>query len=602
MATIHNCYIYNMKSLILICCLMVSLGFAQEDRLAQTYFDNGDYAKAALEYEKLYSERPNNINYIEALIDTYQQLEEYKKAEDFINKLIKRVPYPGFYVYLGHNYQLQGNQDQADFYYDEAIKSIETGVNNVYGVTRAFKKYALIDQTISVFEKAMEINPDFNFNLQLAQLYGEKGDLQKMFDSYLDFADKNPVSKSTVKRALNDFISEDPESENNQLFRKTLLKKMQQTPKILWNEMLSWLFIQQKEYNKAFIQEKAIFKRQPENLFLIEDLADIAADDGDTESAKGIYKYLSETAQDVDTKLNAEYHLLQLEVRENDPSLYESINKKYTALLDEFGRYQQTLRLQIAYAHFLAFHLNKTEQATKLLETALDLPLREQEKAEVKMELGDILVLEERFNKALIYFTQIQRSLKNSEIAQEARFKVAKTSYYKGDFKWAEAQLNILKASTSQLMANDALELKLMISDNKYEDSTQTALKLYAKADLRHFQNKPKEAVALLDKIINEHKTEPIVAQALYKQAQLFEAQKKYSDAANNYQLVIDNYRDGILADDALYHLAKLYDGILNQPEKAKTLYEQILFDHADSIYLVEARKRYRAMRGDLVN
>ncbi|GAA4280039.1 tetratricopeptide repeat protein [Gaetbulibacter aestuarii] len=581
---------------------MVSLGFAQEDRLAQTYFDNGDYAKAALEYEKLYSERPNNINYIEALIDTYQQLEEYKKAEDFINKLIKRVPYPGFYVYLGHNYQLQGNQDQADFYYDEAIKSIETGVNNVYGVTRAFKKYALIDQTISVFEKAMEINPDFNFNLQLAQLYGEKGDLQKMFDSYLDFADKNPVSKSTVKRALNDFISEDPESENNQLFRKTLLKKMQQTPKILWNEMLSWLFIQQKEYNKAFIQEKAIFKRQPENLFLIEDLADIAADDGDTESAKGIYKYLSETAQDVDTKLNAEYHLLQLEVRENDPSLYESINKKYTALLDEFGRYQQTLRLQIAYAHFLAFHLNKTEQATKLLETALDLPLREQEKAEVKMELGDILVLEERFNKALIYFTQIQRSLKNSEIAQEARFKVAKTSYYKGDFKWAEAQLNILKASTSQLMANDALELKLMISDNKYEDSTQTALKLYAKADLRHFQNKPKEAVALLDKIINEHKTEPIVAQALYKQAQLFEAQKKYSDAANNYQLVIDNYRDGILADDALYHLAKLYDGILNQPEKAKTLYEQILFDHADSIYLVEARKRYRAMRGDLVN
>lgn len=152
------------------------------------------------------------------------------------------------------------------------------------------------------------------------------------------------------------------------------------------------------------------------------------------------------------------------------------------------------------------------------------------------------------------------------------------------------------------MMANDALELKLLITDNKYEDSTQTALKLYAKADLRHFQNKPKEAIALLNKIIDEHKSEPIVAQALYKEAQLLEEQKKYNEAASNYQLVIDNYRNGILADDALYHLAKLYDDVLNQPDKAKALYEKILFDHADSIYLVEARKRYRAMRGDLIN
>ncbi|MFH4968409.1 tetratricopeptide repeat protein [Gaetbulibacter sp. M240] len=591
-----------MKSLILLCCFMVSLGFAQEDRLARSYFENGEYAKATVEYERLIDQSPNNLNYIENLVDAYQQLEQYQKVEDFINKLLKRVPYPGFYVYLGYNYQLQNNQEQADHYYNEAITSVENGVNNVYGVTRAFKKYALIKESITVFEKAMEINPDFNFNLQLAQLYGEQGNLHKMFNSYFDFAEKNPVSKSTVIRALTDFISEEPEGENNQLFRKTLLKKMQQTPNILWNEMLSWLFIQQKEYNKAFIQEKAIFKRQPETLFRIQDLAEIAASDGDTESAKNIYSYLTETAQDIDTKLNAEYHLLQLEVNENDASLYDAVNKKYLALLDAYGRYQQTLDLQMAYAHFLAFNFNNIDQATKLLETALDLPLSEQEKAKVKMELADILVLQERFNKALIYYTQIQRSLKNSEIAQEARFKVAKTSYFKGDFKWAEAQLKILKSSTSQLMANDALELKLVISDNKYEDSTQTALKLYAKADLRKFQNKPKEAIAILNTIIENHKTEPIVAQALYKQAQLFETEKRFNDAARNYQLVLDNYRDGVLADDALYYLARLYDGVLNQPQQAKALYEQILFDHEDSIYLVEARKRYRAMRGDLVN
>ena len=97
------------------------------------------------------------------------------------------------------------------------------------------------------------------------------------------------------------------------------------------------------------------------------------------------------------------------------------------------------------------------------MENSLKQPLASIEKAQVKLELGDILVLQEQFNKALIYYTQIQRNLKNSTISQEARFKVAKASYYKGDFKWAESQLKILKASTSQLIANDALDLKLLI-------------------------------------------------------------------------------------------------------------------------------------------
>ena len=196
----------------------------------------------------------------------------------------------------------------------------------------------------------------------------------------------------------------------------------------------------------------------------------------------------------------------------------------------------------------------------------------------------------------------IQRNLKNSTISQQARFKVAQASYYKGDFKWAESQLKILKASTSQLIANDALDLKLLITDNKYEDSLQIALKLYAKADLLSFQNRNDESIVLLDKILSEHKTEPIIAQTLFKQAQLFEQKGQYDKAVLNYEAIIENYRDGILIDDAYFHLAEIYESQLNLPEKAKALYEQIIFNHADSIYFVDARKRFRAIRGDAIN
>jgi len=572
-----------------------TITFAQSDILAKEYFKNGEYEKALHEYKKLFKKAPSNITYINQIVSTHQQLEQYKDAEDFLLKLMERVKYPAFMVELGYNYQLQNDYENASINYNKAITSIENRPSNVFAVVRSFQNHSLLKEAVVSYEKAMLLKPDYNFNLQLAQLYGEQGNIEKMLNSYMDFVEKNPASVSNIKRRINDFITEDSTNENNILFRKILLKKNQQEPNILWNRLLSWLFIQQKDFNKAFIQEKAIFNRQPESLNNIEDLADIASSENDNEIAKEIYTYIIETAQDQETLLHAHYKLLQLETKETEKGNYTAIKTKYLALFQEFGDFTQTLNLQISYAHFLAFYTNETAEATSFLEKTLDLPLTELQKAAVKLELGDILVLQEKFNQALIYYTQIQRNLKNSTISQEARYKVAKTSYYKGDFKWAESQLKILKASTSQLIANDALELKLLITDNKYEDSLQTALRLYAKADLLAFQNRNEEAISVLGKVLKEHKTEPIIAQALYKQGQLFESKKQFEKAVANYESIIANYRDGILIDDALYKLAELCVNDLEQPEKAKKLYEQIIFNQ-------EARKKYRALRGDAIN
>ncbi len=577
--------------------------FAQDaDIFAKDYFENGDYEKALIEYQKLYEQSPNNINYITQIVSSYQQLEQYDEAEKFLLKLIEKVSYAAFFVELGYNYQLKNDLTMANNYYSKAMSSLDINVNNVFNVSRSFETHSLLKEALATYEKAMILKPDFNFKLQMAQIYGEQGDIEKMFVSYIDFVQKNEVALNNIKRAINDFISEDATSENNILLKKILLKKMQQEPNILWNNMLSWLFIQQRDFDKAFIQEKAIFNRQPESLDRIVELANIAINENKDAVAKEILIYLINTAQDLDTLIRTNYSLLQIEIKESSDKDYDKINGKFLTLFDQYGAFSQTLDLQIAYAHFLGFYYNKTAKATAFLENTLKLPLNDLQIAQVKLELGDIYVLREEFNTALVYYTQIQRSLKNSTISQEARFKVAKTSYYKGDFTWAESQLKILKASTSQLIANDALDLKLLISDNKYEDSLQVALKLYAKADLMAFQNKNKEAIILLDSILQKHKTESIVPQALFKQAQLFENSKEYIKAENNYSNILMNYREGILVDDATFALANLYLNYLSEPEKAKGLYEDIVFNHTDSIYFIEARKRYRALRGDALN
>ena len=322
-----------------------------------------------------------------------------------------------------------------------------------------------------------------------------------------------------------------------------------------------------------------------------------------TDLTQQIFNYILETTQDPSTALTAHQYILEIDTKNaTSEKELERIDEAFNTLFKDYGKSELTLSLQLAYGEFLAFHQKDTESATAFLRQSLKLNISEFQEAKVKLLLADILVLQERFNEALIFYSQIQLSLKNSTISQEARFKVAKTSYYKGDFDWAESQLKILKSSTSQLIANDALDLKLLISDNKYEDSTQTALKHFAKADLLAFQNKTDEAISLLDKILEEHKGESITDQTLFQQAKLFEKKKQYDKAEANYLLIINDWKEDILADDAHYYLAELYNTHLAKPEDAKQLYEKIIFDFEDSIYFIEARKKFRMLRGDSIN
>jgi len=591
-----------MRIIITICLLVSTLSFGQSEEIANDYFIRGEFEKALVSYQKLLKKDQKKHNLISRIVEIHQQLEEFDKAEELLLQRIERTRQPKLFVDLGFNYSLKGDMIKAEECYDQSFEILKSNANYAYTIAQSYEKYSLLDKAISVYELAMEINPKFNFNIQLARIHGEQGNIEKMFTGYINFVQQNRSYVNNAKRSISGFISEDGQNQNNILLRKTLLKKIQTEPDILWNELLSWLFIQQRDYNKAFSQEKAIYKREKESLQRMVDLALITLEEDEVSTSRDILNYIIENSQNIEVVLEAHKHVLDIETKTIEPREFNKIDEAYNALLDEFGRFNQTLDLQIAYAHFLAFYRNDTQKATSLLKNSLDLRLSKLEEGKIKLELGDILAFQEKFNEALIYYTQVQRNIKNSTLAQEARFKVAKTSYYKGDFDWAESQLKILKSSTSQLIANDALDLKLLISDNKFEDSLQTALRKYAKADLLSFQNRIEEAISKLSEVLQEHKGETIEDQALFMQAKLFESKKEYELAASNYQKIIANYRDDILADDALFYLAELYNNQLQLPEKAKPLYEQIIFDHQDSIYFVEARKSFRTLRGDAIN
>ncbi len=578
--------------------------FAQDDFLAKRYFEDGDYEKAVVFYEKLVEQEPRRTDYAEGLIACYQQLERYTDAETFLLEQIEMGrPNPTFFIELGYNYTLQNSPERANEYYDQAIGMIDKNPNYGYGIGFRFQKYALLDYAIKAYGKAMELNPKLDYNYQMARIYGEQGDIDRMYDSYLSLIANGKSSLSNVLRNFDDFVTADPENENNVKLKTVLLKNAQKDPNVLWNQLLSWLFVQQKQYGSAFRQEKAIYKRQDgPSLQRLENLGNVSQEDDAIETAQSIYEFIIENASDEVTKLNAQLNIIDIQLINADAKELATVQKKYDELIAVHGYKMPTLQLQIAYANFLTFKRNQPEPAIEILKNSLDLPLNKRGKAFVKLALGDILVFNKKFNEALIYFSQIQKSLKNDVLGQNARYKVAQTSFYKGDFDWALTQLKVLRSSTSQLIANDAMQLSLLISDNSFEDSTQTALRKYARADLLAYQNKTKEAITALDDILQNHKGEKIEDEALLKQGELLEGMKDFEAAKFNYQKIVEFYASGILADDAHFKLGELYRTILNEPEKAMIQYEKIIYNYQDSYYFPQARKNFRILRGDSIN
>ena len=588
-----------MKKLFLYITLFFSfLCFAQNEQLAQYYYDKGDFEKAKISYEELLKEIPLNSQYFLRIIDCSQQLQQFESAEKAIQVRFNTYNQGNLLVELGYNFQLQKNDDKAKIYYEQALDRIRKNPNEVYGISNSFERKVLLDYALKSYQTAAQLEPNFNFNYQIGLLYGQLSNMEMMISTFLDEAFANPQNSIRIQNQLVRFMVDEGDANFNELLRKALIIRTQKNQDLFWNHYLSWFYVQQKEFEKAFIQEKAIYKRNPESLATIVNLGQLAIEEENDEAAKEILGFVLENTQDLELLIQANLYLITMKIEKASENDFAALSTELDGLLKQFEISPFTLSLQLIQAHFTAFNLKKPEEGKAIVKRALELQLNDYEMANAKMELADILLYEEKFNQALIYYSQIELDLKNDVMAHEASLKAAKTSYFKTDFAWALKQFKELKSANTQLIANDALEYFLLINDNTVADSTQTALKQFAKGDYLLYQNRNQEAVTQFQSILKNHKGQEIEAVTLLRLGKIYENKGDFALALSQYQMIIDQHSDGIYIDEALYFSAEIYNKQL-LPEKAKPLYEKVLFNHQDSIYFVEARKKFRQLRGD---
>ena len=572
---------------------------AQNEQLALQYFDDGEFEKAITIFEENLQKQPSNYFFFQKVIECRQQLKQYDKAEEVILKRKEKYNQPILLVELGYNYQLQKNEIEAKKQYDLALLEVEKQANHAYQVASSFEKKVLLDWAIKTYETAQKVNPNLNFDYQTALLQGQLGNLDLMLEKLLDYGYKNQENTALVQNQLSRYLMDDTEGTFADAIKKSLLLKTQKSQDVYWNQSLSWLFVQQKEYGKAFVQEKAVYKRNPESFYNIVTLARLAIEEKQNEDATTILTFVLENTQDLELQMQAHHFLLSMEIESALQKEYATIDLKLQDLLKKYGISPYSLDLQILSAHFKTFYLNQSKLGIELLQNALKLPLNLREQAEVKMELADIMVYDEKFNQAILYYAQVEDNLKNDVLAHEASLKLAKANFYKKDFDWTLQQVKNLKQSSSLLIANDAVELFLLIQDNSIEDSLRVALQAYAKADLQLYQKKNEEALQSFLTILEKHKGESIEDETLLKIADIYYQKKDYLKALSYYQNILDNHKEGIYIDEALFFSAEIYRKHLLDNEKAKPLYEKMVLEHPDSLYYTESRKQYRTLRGD---
>lgn len=579
--------------------------FAQQskEQMASYFFSHGDYAQAVELYEPLY-ENTSNKFYYQMLLRSYIELEEYRKAESLANKRLKRFPNElAVYVDLGNLYLKKGDAKKAEKTFQTAIEKVGIDSRQVSDLVLAFDADGYLDKAIQTYlSSRQKAKNQFLYVNELASLYARKGDYQSMMSEYFGLLDHSPGSLNAIQLSIQRILSD---SDNPQLvndLRRTLVNRVQAQPNNRQNlDMMIWFSMQQKDFQFALTQAKAVDSRFPDQQGeILMRVANIAQSNAAYAVASAGYAAIVKKGVDNPYYFDARVGELQVAFAQLNPDFnlpeaeLSRLEKRYQATLDELGKDNRTIPLMRQFSQLLAYYDNDVQQGSDLLYDILEIPrLSPKIRDEVKLELGDLLLFAGDTWEASLLYMQVEKANKNDILGANAKFKNAKLSFYNHDFQWAKSQLEVLRASTSKLIANDAMELSLVISDNMEEDSTFDMLELFADADLLLYRNQLDSAWNAFDEISHRTLSHPLLDDVLMKQAKIRLKQGNYPQADALLEKLIQFYPNDILADDALFLRGQLNEKELNNLQQASQCYEKLIIDYPSSLYLEQARKSY---------
>ena len=595
--------------IILLQLCLVSALVAQQGRdetLAASYFQNGEYDKAVELYQTLWEKNNNAPQFYAPLFRGYLEMKKFDEAEKVVKKQIKKYgDVVQYQIDLGYLYRSKGDQSKSREVYEKVIKNIRPSEAEIRQTAIAFKGYHENDYEIATYEKGEKIfKGNVNFSYDVATAYFAKGDNPNAAKYFIENIDKEPENVQQIKNVLQTSRGADKllgEIETQ------LYSKLQKSPENEnYVEFLTWIYIQNKDFEGAVVQMKALDKRKNENGHRVLVIARTAQVEGFYDEAVKGYDYVVKKESKSNLYFEARTELLNCRKEKIAKTINYTqedllgLKSDYLAFINENGKTPQTATSIKELADLEGFYLHDIDAAITYCEEVINMPgIPSKLKNETKLSLGDFYLINGEVWESTLLYSQVDKEEKESPLGEEARFRNAKLSYYKGDFDWAQEQLKVLKASTSELISNDAINLSVFIIDNLGMDTNSRAMGMFAGAELLLFQNKDEEASIKLDSIITLFPGHELYDDIEYMKAQIFVRKREFAKAVPLLEDIIKNYGKDLKGDDATFMLAEINEKELHNMERAKELYKSIVTDYNSSLLVIEARKRYRALRGD---
>ncbi len=570
------------------------------------YYETGEYEKAAQLFKELYNNEKRTDFYFDKYVESLLAMEDFQSAEKIVDsRLRKESGNLNLLVIQGKILEAQYREEEAEKIYETAIKKLPADRLAIVKLGNEFVKLNKFELAIKAYEKgARLLKDDIIFSYNLGDLYRRKHDVPKMIHYFLNAIEAKSARTDNVQLLLQRYLRGDDWDE----LQSQLYERLQDHPdNVLYPEMLAWVFIQRKDYRNALRQVTALDRRNGENGSRVYDLGTMASNAKAYDAAIKAYEYLVQN-KDPNSQiyLDAKQDLLNTKKTKittgNGFDLVEirSLRDEYIAFLDEFGRSKTTGNIIYDWAKMEALYLNDLAKASELLEELIAYPgLNKYLRANAKVTLGDYYLMQGERWDATLYYSQVDKEFKDDLLGQVARFRNAKLSYYTGDFQWAQTQFDVLKASTSKLISNDAIDLSVFIMDNMGLDTTAKPLEMYAQSELLVFQNRFEDAETMWKKIGSDFPEHALQDDILYARANMLVDQRKYDDAAKIFAQIVEDFPEEIRADNSLYKLAQLNEVQLENTDQAIVLYERLFLEFSGSTLAVDARKRYRILRGD---
>jgi pentatricopeptide repeat protein len=369
-------------SLFLFLLFIVPSTYAQAGRdeaLANSYFQEGEYEKAVELFQSLWEKNENAPRFYAPLFKCYVNLKQYEALEKVVRKQQKKFPTTAQYaVDLGYVLNTSGQAAKGKEQFDKLIKSLPQNEAFIKELGGAFETYKEFEYAIQVYEKGGKLfNNSVPFGFLLANAYAMQGDYDNAAKQYINFYELQPAQSQNVKNQL---MRSSSEKLLGAVEAQLYAKLQRNSGDEYLSDLLIWIYIQNKDFDGAMQQTKAIDRRKSENGFRVLNLARMAAAEDMFDVAINGYEYVILKGKESPLYLMARTELLNCR-KEKIASKVNfaredllALRSDYESFIKEMGKGNQTAQSMKELAELNGFYLQDIPTAIALCEEILKMP------------------------------------------------------------------------------------------------------------------------------------------------------------------------------------------------------------------------------------